>query len=890
MSIRTILSNPSGTFTSPCYPNDYPNTQSCSWTLRAPTGYIIQITFNDFDIEEAPNCIYDSVSLDNGESQTKFCGATAKGLSFNSTVNEMHVSFSSDFSIQKKGFNASYIRVAVSLRNQKVILPQTLDAYQVSVAKSVSIPALSAFTVCFEASKVGNEDDDWIAFSYSDESLTQLLSFERANNGYFLSISGSRCMLNSALSVKENEDIFTENFEQLCLVWNNTLGSVGVNFKKNYEMVPCDSTMSTVITGDGTLLLGSNRDEIASLKGSIYNFRLWNFTMDPKVLANLSCSVPGNVVDWHNDFWSISTQALKAENNLSCGSYLIPLPAAELTNCSDLGTLCQDGIMYRISVVIHNDLNHPEVKVQSKVAEWLNSTFQNWNYTVYVVNISLHHITGEDRIKVKRDTMDDDKRLVLWALLVYNATNNANLDGEVIEQKLLTNNASLEDGLRLYTVNVKQLGQSNEVANEILDLTSDGQNLTSANINSIVEQVKRIVNQEENIDIALGSTLMNIFSNILSSSDSDLLESSSEKLRRDYPSKILMNLSSALLFLNLIFLLDGWITSFDVAGLCTAVAALLHFFLLATFTWMGLEAIHMYIALVKVFNTYIHRYILKFCIIGWGLPALVVSIILASRKQNEVYGKESYGKEQDDEFCWIQDPVVFYVSCAGYFGVMFFLNVAMFIVVMVQICGRNGKRSNRTLREEVLRNLRSVVSLTFLLGMTWGFAFFAWGPLNIPFMYLFSIFNSLQGLFIFIFHCAMKENVQKQWRRHLCCGRFRLADNSDWSKTATNIIKKSSDNLGKSLSSSSIGSNSTYLTSKSKSSSTTYFKRNSHSAKWLVLYSTSQLAQWYSCAELESEISDSGLCRLFSACGMQAVPSKKCTICTIFQKNGPHIM
>lgn len=80
------------------------------WTLRAPTGYIIQITFNDFDIEEAPNCIYDSLSLDNGESQTKFCGATAKGLSFNSSANEMHVSFSSDFSIQKKGFNASYIR------------------------------------------------------------------------------------------------------------------------------------------------------------------------------------------------------------------------------------------------------------------------------------------------------------------------------------------------------------------------------------------------------------------------------------------------------------------------------------------------------------------------------------------------------------------------------------------------------------------------------------------------------------------------------------------------------------------------------------------------------------------------------------------------------------
>lgn len=45
----------------------------------------------------------------------------------------------------------------------------------------------------------------------------------------------------------------------------------------------------------------------------------------------------------------------------------------------------------------------------------------------------------------------------------------------------------------------------------------------------------------------------------------------------------------------------------------------------------------------------------------------------------------------------------------------------------------------------MLRNLRSVVSLTFLLGMTWGFALFAWGPVSLAFIYLFSIFNSLQG-------------------------------------------------------------------------------------------------------------------------------------------------
>lgn len=113
--------------------------------------------------------------------------------------------------------------------------------------------------------------------------------------------------------------------------------------------------------------------------------------------------------------------------------------------------------------------------------------------------------------------------------------------------------------------------------------------------------------------------------------------------------------------------------------------------------------------------------------------------------------------------CWIHNPVVFYVTCVGYFSMIFLMNVAMFIVVMIQICGRNGKRSNRTLREEILRNMRSVVSLTFLLGMTWGFAFFAWGPVSLAFMYLFSIFNSLQGWFIltpFSLSCTFKDPME----------------------------------------------------------------------------------------------------------------------------------
>lgn len=90
------------------------------------------------------------------------------------------------------------------------------------------------------------------------------------------------------------------------------------------------------------------------------------------------------------------------------------------------------------------------------------------------------------------------------------------------------------------------------------------------------------------------------------------------KLRRDYPSKILLNLCIALLGLNLVFLLNSWISSFGIYGLCIAVAVTLHYFLLTSFTWMGLGAVNMYFALVKVFNVYVPSYIMKFCLLGWG--------------------------------------------------------------------------------------------------------------------------------------------------------------------------------------------------------------------------------------------------------------------------------
>ncbi|KAI1903152.1 hypothetical protein AGOR_G00024270, partial [Albula goreensis] len=259
------------------------------------------------------------------------------------------------------------------------------------------------------------------------------------------------------------------------------------------------------------------------------------------------------------------------------------------------------------------------------------------------------------------------------------------------------------------------------------------------------------------------------------------------KLRKDIPSKILIQLCTALLLLNLTFLLDSWLALYpDAVGLCISTAFFLHYFLLVSFTWMGLEALHMYLAIVKVFNTYVSRYMLKFSLVGWGIPLIVVIIVIAIDKNN--YGLISYGQFEDgstDEFCWLKNNVAFYVAVVAYFCVIFLVNLIMFVVVLVQLCRIKRQNPQNAQQRNGVHELRSVAGLTVLLGLTWGFAFFAWGPVNLAFMYLFSIFNSLQGLFIFIFHCALKENVRKQWRTYLCCGKLRLPENTEWSRTAT---------------------------------------------------------------------------------------------------------
>ncbi|XP_075902454.1 adhesion G protein-coupled receptor G4a [Nelusetta ayraudi] len=269
------------------------------------------------------------------------------------------------------------------------------------------------------------------------------------------------------------------------------------------------------------------------------------------------------------------------------------------------------------------------------------------------------------------------------------------------------------------------------------------------------------------------------------------------KLRRDYPAKILINLSAALLGLNLLILLNPWLSSFSCDGLSVATAAIQHYLVLASFTWMGLEAMHMYLALIKVFNIYISSYMLKFCAVGWGIPVVVVSLVLVI--DMDAYGMVSMVEDTPQSgtfgtFYWLQDKNVFYMALVAPVLLILLGNISVFVMVLIQIRKITANKSSSNSRSAV-QDLRAVASISVLLGLTWSMGFFSFGPGKVVLMYMFTICNSFQGFFVFLFHCLMKENVRKQWRIHLCCGRFRLYNCTEWSNRVMPAANRGKSNL-----------------------------------------------------------------------------------------------
>lgn len=102
------------------------------------------------------------------------------------------------------------------------------------------------------------------------------------------------------------------------------------------------------------------------------------------------------------------------------------------------------------------------------------------------------------------------------------------------------------------------------------------------------------------------------------STGSSLPRFSRQRFKSEDTPKIHVALSVSLFLLNLAFFINLGHDPKRFPATCWVWAAIFHYFLLCVFTWMGLEAFHLYVLVIRVFNTYFGHYFLKLSLVGWG--------------------------------------------------------------------------------------------------------------------------------------------------------------------------------------------------------------------------------------------------------------------------------
>ncbi|KAM4629239.1 adhesion G protein-coupled receptor D2 [Polymixia lowei] len=173
---------------------------------------------------------------------------------------------------------------------------------------------------------------------------------------------------------------------------------------------------------------------------------------------------------------------------------------------------------------------------------------------------------------------------------------------------------------------------------------------------------------------------------------------------------------------------------------CTLVAALLHLFFMAAFSWMLVEGLLLWSKVVTV-NLSEDRHMKYYYLIGWGLPVLIVTITLASAS----------GRYSADGHCWlsVQNGVIW-----GFAGPVIFIIMVNIMVLtrVVVITISTAKRRSIMLAmgaspmeqayEQIRAAVKAVLVLLPILGLTWLCGVLV--PFSIAMAYIFILLNSLQ--------------------------------------------------------------------------------------------------------------------------------------------------
>ena len=96
------------------------------------------------------------------------------------------------------------------------------------------------------------------------------------------------------------------------------------------------------------------------------------------------------------------------------------------------------------------------------------------------------------------------------------------------------------------------------------------------------------------------------------------------------------------------------------------------------------------------------------------------------------------------------------------------LNIILFIPIVKEIQRHISMQGKFQKKRQLMTRFVMTFSCSLLLGLTWTFGLFSLiSDLRAPFQWLFCIFNSLQGFFIFIFNVVRNKDAKELWIKTL---------------------------------------------------------------------------------------------------------------------------
>ncbi|KAM6458660.1 adhesion G protein-coupled receptor E3-like isoform 2-T2 [Liasis olivaceus] len=241
-----------------------------------------------------------------------------------------------------------------------------------------------------------------------------------------------------------------------------------------------------------------------------------------------------------------------------------------------------------------------------------------------------------------------------------------------------------------------------------------------------------------------------------------------------------LQLSLCLFFADLLFI-AGIDKTYNKI-LCSVIAGMLKYLFLACFVWMFLEAVNLYLIVrnLKVANysgaSKYKKISMYLC--GYGFPVLIVAI--SAGINPGAFGTLYH--------CWLNPDFIW--SFMGPVCVIIVVNLVFFCVIL-----KNLHKKLASLNSEIstVKNTRSLIfkaiAYVFILGVTWCFGLFQYGPMDDVMAYLFTITNSVQGIFIFLVHCLLNQKVREAYCHWICC----IKDRLPVSVTSSHISNPSTD-------------------------------------------------------------------------------------------------